>query len=92
MNVTEALEQLANINPEARDEIRLLIDCPHCGRSGELGSLRPMLQATPGHTRSEGMRERSVHDADLRRISIALGLPWPTSVDNIVDAIRVRPR
>jgi hypothetical protein len=91
MNVSEALEQLSMMAGGHNEDIRLLIDCPHCGRSGELGSLRPMVQATPASFRSDKTRERADHDAELRRISMALGLPWPTTVEEIVNTIRARP-
>jgi hypothetical protein len=92
MNVAEALVQLSAISVSHNEDIRLLIDCPHCGRSGELGSLRPMVQAAPTSFRSDKTRERAGHDAELRRISTALGLPWPTTVEDIVMAIRARPQ
>jgi len=40
MNVREALTELRKI---AYAETRLLIECPHCGRSGELGAIRAMV-------------------------------------------------
>ena len=91
MNVKEALEDLTKIAESHNEELRLLIDCSHCGRSGELGSLRTMVQATPAHFRADSTRERTERDAELRRISMALGLPWPTSMEDILTAIRARP-
>lgn len=90
MNVTEALELLSNIN-RSGEEIRLLIDCPHCGRAGELGSLRPTVMAAPATFRSDLAHEQASHDAELRRISTALGLGGRTSIEAIIEAIRERP-
>jgi hypothetical protein len=92
MNVTEALDYLSKVKDSHNEDMRLLIDCPHCGRTGELGALRTMIQATPGAFRSDSTRERAGHDADLRRISMALNIPWPTSIEDIVTAIRALPR
>lgn len=92
MTVNEALEVLSNINPDSREDIRLLIDCPHCGRSGELGSIRPMLQVTPAKIGDNSTRERKEREAELRRISMALGLCWPTTMEEIITAIRSRPQ
>jgi hypothetical protein len=91
MNITEALEYLSAIKG-ANEDMRLIIDCPHCGRTGELGSLRMMIQARPAGFRSDTTRERASHDAELRRISMALGIPWPTSIEDIITAIRARPQ
>jgi hypothetical protein len=92
MNVTEALEKLSAISTANNVDVRLLIDCPHCGRAGELDSLRMMVHATPGKFRSDSTRERADHDAELRRIALALNIPWPTSIEDIVTAIRALPR
>jgi len=93
MTLNEALEQLSQMAGSGHDsEIRLQIDCPHCGRSGELDSIRPMVRVTSGHSRSDSTRERTQHDAELRRISMALNIPWPTSIEDIVTAIRALPR
>ena len=86
MNLTEAMEQLSQMSGTHNEEIELIIDCPHCGRSGPLASLRPMIQVTVGSVRSDAAH--AAHVAELRRISMAVGLPWPSTVDQIVNAIR----
>jgi hypothetical protein len=90
MNLSEAMERLAGLRND--QDVRLLIDCPHCGRSGELGSLRPVVMAAPASFRSDKTRERASHDAELHRVAIALGLGWPTTVEDIIAEIRTRPR
>ena len=92
MNAAEALDYLSKLKDVKNEDLRLLIDCPHCGRTGELGSLRTMIQAKPAGFRSDTTRERAEHDAELRRISMALNIPWPTSIEDIITAIRARPQ
>lgn len=82
MNVREALVELRKI---AFAETRLLIDCPHCGRSGELGSIHVMAVANVGPPQFQA--EQRQHDADLHEIAEALSLRWPVSMHDIVKRI-----
>jgi hypothetical protein len=85
MNVKDALAELSKIH---EPETRLLIDCPHCGRSGELGSIRQMAVVGVGvFSAQHTLAAQKQYDAELHEIANALSLRWPVSVQDIVKRV-----
>jgi hypothetical protein len=89
MNVKQALTQLATIATDSaeHEQTQLMIDCPQCGRQGELGSIRTRV-VVGQRLASEAEKEQASHDAELRRIADELGVPAPASIEDLLLAIR----
>jgi hypothetical protein len=45
-------------------------------------------QAAVSHQSAKIAAEQQSHDAELRRIATALGLAWPTTIEDIVEAVK----